>query len=269
MRNERSDIIPFLLFPGYSFPGYTSPCRTSRKYRKTSSMQKDYSHIACSLMGHVVCRSAFCSLFNVTDSALVTASARIKSMGGGLPVIKRKEKHERKRKDSDKERVIIKELEYYARRYGYPSPCGKVLGGDVDEEEKELFILSSHMDKKSVWEAIMAEKAKICSLLHISWKFGGRKRGMFELRNAEQISVTHVACTCDLSLKTSGPYSNTIKKRRRLRKRNTVRLLNKRMIIAIKYIFRLILLRLSAFRTSAWNRSRHSSRPISRSTCLE
>ena len=111
-------------------------------------------------MGHVVCRSAFCSLFNVTDSALVTASARIKSMGGGLPVIKRKEKHERKRKDSDKERVIIKELEYYARRYGYPSPCGKVLGGDVDEEEKELFILSSHMDKKSVWEAIMAEKGE-------------------------------------------------------------------------------------------------------------
>jgi hypothetical protein len=71
-----------------------------------------------------------------------------------------KGKTRKKEKDSDKERVIIEELEYYARRYGYPSPCGKVLGGDVDEEEKELFILPSHMDKKSVWKAIMAEKGE-------------------------------------------------------------------------------------------------------------
>jgi hypothetical protein len=64
--------------------------------------------------------------------------------------------------DSDKERIILwlKNLNIMQHGYGYPSPCGKVLGGDVDEEEKELFTPSSHMDKKSVWEAIMAEKGE-------------------------------------------------------------------------------------------------------------
>jgi hypothetical protein len=94
----------------------------------------------------------------MTDSALGVMSARVKSMGGALPLIKRKEKHQRHKKGCDKEDIIVKELECYARTYGYPSPCGRVPGGDVHDEDKEILILSSHMDRKSVWEAIMSEK---------------------------------------------------------------------------------------------------------------
>eukprot|EP01028_Stygiella_incarcerata_P004357 TRINITY_DN1949_c0_g1_i1.p1 TRINITY_DN1949_c0_g1~~TRINITY_DN1949_c0_g1_i1.p1 ORF type:complete len:674 (-),score=154.89 TRINITY_DN1949_c0_g1_i1:1412-3433(-) len=161
-RQERSDTVPLLLFPGYLFPGYTSACRTSRKHRKTSdSMQDDYSHLKLSVMGHTVCRRAFCSLFGITDSALGVASARIKSMQGALPLIKRKGKQERKKKDSDKEEIIIEDLENYARRNGYPSPCGRIPGAATGEKEKEILILSSNMDRKSVWEEIMKGKQDV------------------------------------------------------------------------------------------------------------
>jgi hypothetical protein len=55
---------------------------------------------------------------------------------------------------------LVQGLEWYARKHGYPSPCGRVPGGDDHDEEKEILILSSHMDRKSVWEDTMKEKEK-------------------------------------------------------------------------------------------------------------